>query len=195
MATILEKNKEMGLIKSAQNGDSDAFAVLYDAYISQIYNFVYYKTLHQETAEDISADVFVKAWRKLSQFKDGSFVAWLYTIARNSVIDHYRRHHEHQDIDDCWDLSDGTDFLGMIDQGLNLDKMKAALKSLKNEDREILIMRFWQELSFAEIAQLLDKKGGAVKMSCARALERLRSKIPLALFILLPKIINLWRNN
>jgi RNA polymerase sigma-70 factor, ECF subfamily len=195
MATILDTTKEMGFIKSAKNGNAEAFAALYDAYISQIYKFVYYKTMHQETAEDISADVFVKAWRKLSQFKDGSFVAWLYTIARHAVIDYYRRHHEHQDIDDCWDLKDDADFLAMIDQGLNLDKMKTALKSLKNEDREILIMRFWQELSFAEIAQLLDKKEGAVKMSCARALERLRSKMPLALFILLPKLINLWKIN
>lgn len=191
MATILNTTKERDFVKSAQNGDSDAFAVLYDAYISQIYNFIYYKTLHQETAEDISAEVFIKAWRKLAQFKDGSFVAWLYSIARHTVIDYYRRHHEHQDIDDCWDLTDGTDFLAMIDQGLNLDKVKSALKSLKSEDREILIMRFWQDLSFAEIAQRLDKKEGAVKMSCARALERLRSNMPLALFILLPKLINL----
>jgi RNA polymerase sigma-70 factor (ECF subfamily) len=195
MAKILDTTQELDFVRFAQNGDAEAFAALYDAYISQIYKFVYYKTLHQETAEDISAEVFIKAWRKLSQFKDGSFVAWLYTIARHAVIDYYRRHHEHQDIDDCWDLKDGTDFLGMIDQGLNLEKMKVALQSLRSEDREILIMRFWQELSFAEISQLLNKREGAVKMSCARALERLRAKMPLALFILLPKLINLWKIN
>jgi len=195
MATILDTTKEVDFIKSAQNGDSDAFAVLYDAYISQIYKFIYYKTLHQETAEDITADVFIKAWRKLSQFRDGSFIAWLYTIARNAVIDYYRRNREHKNIEDCWDLKDESDFLAMIDQGLNLEKMKAALKFLKSEDREILIMRFWQELSFVEIAERLNKKEGAVKMSCVRALERLRTKMPLALFILLPKLINLWKSN
>lgn len=182
MATILNTIKEIDFIKSAQKGNSEAFSVLYDAYISQIYNFVYYKTMHQETAEDISADVFIKTWQKLSQFKGGSFIAWLYTIARNTVIDHYRRHHDYQDIEDCWDLKDDNDFLEMIDQGLNLEKMKTALQSLKREDREVLMMRYWQELSFAEIAQRLDKKEGVVKMSCARALARLRSNMPLALY-------------
>lgn len=196
MATILNnKIKELELVKSAQNGNSEAFGFLYDAYISQIYNFIYYKTLQKEIAEDIAAEVFLKAWQKINQFKEGSFIAWLYTIARNKVIDYYRRYHDCKDINDCWDLKDSSDLISEVDLILDIDKLKKYLRLLKNEDRELLIMRFWQELSFAEIAERLGKTEGAVKMSCSRALDRLRSQTSLSLFILLPTLINLWKTN
>ena len=137
--------------------------------------------------------MFIKAWEKLPQFKEGSFAAWLYTIARNTVIDHYRREKSTVDIEDCWDLTDGSDFLANVDRGLNLEKVKAAMSELSSQEREILIMRFWQELSFQEIADQLGKKEGAIKMACGRALKSLKTKIPLTLFLLLPGIIQLCK--
>ncbi|MGE5425790.1 MAG: RNA polymerase sigma factor [Bacillota bacterium] len=192
MATILEDQSEAGIINAAKAGNSDAFGSLYDAYIKKIYNFVYYKTLNQENAEDITSTVFIKAWEKLSQFQDGNFGAWLYAIARNAVVDFYRREKPALDIEDCWDLSDGQDFLGSIDRVLEISKVKEAMSSLRVQEREILIMRFWQELSFQEIGERLGKNEGAVKMAASRALKALKTKIPFALFLLLPGILQLY---
>lgn len=193
MIKILDSKEERGYVISAKSGDAEAFACLYDTYIKQIYEFIFYKTMHQETAEDISSDVFLKAWKKIDQFKSGEFVAWLYTIARNAVIDYYRQNKDIKDVDDFWDLSDDQDILLETDKLIMIEKLKKIMSSFNNNDREILIMRFWQDLSFAEIAQLLDKEQGAVKMSCMRAIKKLQIKMPLALFIILPIFINIWK--
>jgi len=109
------------------------------------------------------------------------------------VSDYYRHENQHLNIDDCWDLSDKDDFLARIDQGLNLDKIKEAMKVLKNEEREILMMRFWLDLPFKEIAEQLEKKEGAVKMACGRALKNLKHNMPLVVFMLLPELINICK--
>lgn len=193
MATVLDTTTEADLIAAAKAGNAEAFGGLYDFYIKKIYDFIYYKTLNQEVAEDLASTTFVKAWRNLAQFKSGRLGAWLYTIARNTVSDYYRQRREHLDIDDCWDLSDGQDFLGNIDKDLHLERLREHFSTLRAQDREILIMRFWQDLSFAEIAERLEKNEGAVKMACSRALQNLKTKMPLAVFILLPELINICR--
>lgn len=193
MANILNKEQEAVLIAAAKDRNTEAFGSLYDAFVKKIYDFVYYKTLNKEAAEDIVSLVFTKAWQKIDQFKEGNFAAWLYKIARNTIVDHYRREKENLDIDDCWDLSDGHDFLAKVDTDLHLERLKEVFATLNSRERDILIMRFWQELSFAEIAERLDKKEGAVKMACGRALRNLQTKMPLAVFICLPAIINICK--
>ncbi len=193
MAIIFNKQQEQELLQAAKMGKQDAFASLYDAYAEKIYNFIYFKVLHQETAEDISTDTFLKAWEKLQQFKGDNFAAWLYTIARNKVTDYYRQKKDNYDIDDCWDLSDGQDLLAQVDTSLQFQNLQKALAHLNREDRELLIMRFWQDLSFAEIAEILGKKQGAVKMACGRAVKKLQTKLPLPIFIILPSLITLCK--
>ncbi|MDD3285779.1 MAG: RNA polymerase sigma factor [Patescibacteria group bacterium] len=193
MANILNKEQEAALIAATKERDTEAFGSLYDTFVKKIYDFVYYKTLNKEVAEDIVSLVFTKAWQKINQFKSGSFSAWLYTIARNAIVDYYRRDRKNVDIDDCWDLSDESDFLAKVDTNLHLEHLRAALADLNSRERDILIMRFWQDLSFAEIAERLDKKEGAVKMACGRALQALKIKMPLAVFILLPGLINICK--
>lgn len=177
----------------AQNGNSEAFGKLYDIYIKSIYDFVYYKTFNKETAEDITSLVFMKAWKNIAQFREESFVAWLYSIARNAVIDHYRRNRENLDIEDFWDIADQKDMLSQVDIDLKIGDIKKAMQSLSTTEREILIMRFWLDLSFKEIAERLNKNEGAVKMALSRTLNNLRSTIPLALIILAPGIINICK--
>lgn len=190
---IISKQQELDLALDTKAGNPESFGRLYDIYIKKIYDFIYYKTLNKEVAEDITSTVFTKAWDKIGQFKEGSFSAWLYMIARNAVTDYYRREKGHDDIDDCWDLADKTDFLADIDNGLNVDLIKEAMKSLKDQDREILIMRFWLDLSFSEIAERLNKKEGAVKVALGRTLKDLKNKIPLAMIIIWPEIINICK--
>lgn len=181
------------MINLAQAGDSQAFASVYDLYIGKIYNFIFYKTLHQPLAEDLTSQTFLKAWKNIKQFQGGSFSAWLYSIARNLVIDHFRAQKEFLNIDDCWDLQASDDIFKEVDDRLKIEKIKTAFSQLNSKEREILILRFWQDLSFKEIALILQKNEGAVKMSFGRAVNALKKEMPLELFILAPLILNLWK--
>ncbi|HTL39819.1 MAG TPA: sigma-70 family RNA polymerase sigma factor, partial [Methylomirabilota bacterium] len=78
-------------LKLAQNGNSSAFAEIYDYFSEKIYRFIYFRVGHKEVAEDILADTFVKAWQKINQINSPlALSAWLYQIARNNIIDYYR---------------------------------------------------------------------------------------------------------
>lgn len=181
------------MINLVQAGDSQAFASVYDLYIQKIYNFIFYKTLHQPLAEDLTSQTFLKAWKNIKQFQGGNFSAWLYSIARNLVIDHFRAQKEFLNIDDCWDLQASDDIFKEVDNRLKIEKIKTAFSQLNSKEREILILRFWQDLSFKEIALILQKNEGAVKMSFGRAVNALKKEMPLELFILTPLILNLWK--
>ena len=192
MAEILEENAAE-LASRAKNGDSQAFALIYDTFIKKIYDFVFYKTMHQQLAEDLTSQTFLKAWKNISQFKDGNFSAWLYTIARNIIIDHYRSQKETLAVEDFWDLKADSDVLGEADEHLKIEKLQQGLSRLKTSEREILMLRLWQDLPYKEIASLLNKNEGAAKMSFARAMESLKKEMPVELFILFPLVLNLWK--
>ena len=176
---------ELELIVLAQSGQSDAFGKLYDAYIKKIYNFIYYKTWHQETAEDITSQTFFKALNALKKFnpEKGSFSSWLYQIARNNISDHFRSLKPTTDIEDAWDLSDKTDILADTDTKLKLEKLRGGLSILTNEQREIVILRVWEGLSHKEIAEILDKNESTIKVSYSRAVAKIRKEIVIALVL------------
>lgn len=175
------------LIDKCKKGQNENFGLLYDRYIVKIYNFVYYKTQHKETAEDLVSSVFLKAVRKIGSFEPegGSFQAWLYQIARNTVIDHYRSKKYDKQIDDIWDMPAGGDTERDTDMKIRLEKIEKYLKRLKSEQRDIIIMKIWQDMSYQEIAAALGKSEASCKMMCSRALKQLRKEMPVELFLLL----------
>lgn len=191
MAIISPPQSDLDLVQRAQTGDGAAFGELYDIYIKPIYNFIFYKTLIKETAEDITSIVFTKAWQKIGQFKGESVAAWLYAISRNAVADYYRSEKNNLNIEDFWDLTNTDNFLEKIDSGLAIGEIKKAMSSLSVREREIIIMRFWLDMSFKEIAVSFGKQEGAVKMTLKRSLQTIKNKMPLALIILGPNIINI----
>lgn len=179
------KEKEIESIKACQSGDLSKFSYLYDTYIDKVYQFVYYRVQHKETAEDITSRVFMKSLDKIKSFKidKGTFQAWIYQIARNSVIDHYRTAKNDIDITNIWDLASDEDVSRDIDVKDKLSQVDQYLSELKSEQREILIMRVWQGMSHKEIAQVLDKSEASCKMIFSRTINKLREEMPLALFI------------
>jgi len=182
---MLDSVSELKLALLAKSGDQAAFGVLYNEHIRKIYDFIYFKTLNKEVAEDLTSQVFLKALKHISNFKSDNFSAWLYTIARNAVIDHYRSDKNYKNIEDCWDLADWGDLEADADIELLMVKVRAAMKKLSASDRELLTIRIWSDMSFKDISFSLGKKEPAVKMAFARALERLRDEIsPLTLFII-----------
>lgn len=169
------------------SGDASAFALLYDEYVQKIYRYVYYRTHHKETAEDLTSLIFMKAFEELQRFdvKKGSFSAWIYRIARNAVIDHYRSTRSSTPLEDVWDaLRDKQDLPRDLDLQAKLKDVEAALASLPAAQREILLLRLWDGYSYKEIADMLGKGEDACKMSASRALKALRETLPLAVFLL-----------
>lgn len=177
---------EQILVEDCQQGNSEAFASLYDKYVKKIYNFVYYKTFHKETAEDITSTVFFKALRSINQFRpDYSFSSWLYTIARNAVTDHFRTNKQLSNIDDIWDLGVEIDFQKEFDVSEQLKNVKEYLHTLPQIQREIIIMRVWQGLSYREISEILGKTEQNCKVIFSRSIKVLRQKIPIAALLFL----------
>jgi len=161
------------------------FAALYDQCVRPIFNFIYYKTLHKETAEDLTAETFLKAFKKFDTFDErkGKFSTWLYQIARNTVIDFYKLKKNYLNIDDIWDLSDDKDILQDIENIQRLEKVKSYLKKLDKDQREIIILRVWNDLPYKEIALILGRNEADCRMLFSRAIKQLRDQMPLLLLL------------
>ncbi|MBI5404614.1 MAG: sigma-70 family RNA polymerase sigma factor [Candidatus Kerfeldbacteria bacterium] len=164
------------LVSEVAAGKTDSFGKLYDAYVDRIYAFLWFRTRHTETAEDLTSTVFLKAFDRLKQFSGGSFRAWLYTIARTTLIDHYRTHHPTDDVDGL-EIGTADDHDARIDRQLQLEKIHLALRQLSAEQRRVVTMRVWDDLPHAEIAQILGQTEAAVKMTFSRSVQKLKDLI------------------
>jgi RNA polymerase sigma-70 factor, ECF subfamily len=182
---MLNQEEELNLALCAKTGNSDAFSELYNGNIKKIYDFVYFKTLNKELAEDLTSQVFLKVLKNIKHFKSDNFAAWLYTITRYTIIDYYRSNKDTKNIDDCWDLADPVNLTDSVNDNLQLEKIRQAMKFLSASDRELLIMRLWLDLPFKEIANILNKKEGTVKVSFGRVINRLRQNVTPSLFLLI----------
>jgi len=177
------------LAERSGNGDGGAFAELYDRYAGRIYAYHYYRTFRREWAEDLTSQTFMKALEGLRGFKParGSFSAWLYGIARNCLIDHARVLGRTVSLDaapaDAWDLPDGADVPGEIAERDAWERLKPHLMALEADTRELIILRVWDGLPFAEIARLTGRKESACKMAYSRAIAALRDAMPMAVFV------------
>lgn len=167
--------------------NTENFSQLYDKYVKKIFNFIYYKTHHKETAEDLTSETFIKALTKISGFNEskGAFSTWLYQIARNTVIDFYRTKKNNLNIDDIWDLANEEDIVRDLDTKQKLTEVKKYLKILKSEQREILILRVWEGMSYREISEAVGKSEASCKMAFSRTIQKLRAEMPLSVFLAL----------
>lgn len=176
---------ENEVIRKCQAGDWSEFGQLYNLYVKKIYGFIYIKTMHREIAEDLTSATFLKAVEKIGSFDaDTNFSAWLYAIARNGVIDHYRTQKQNLDIDDFWDLDSGDDFAESFANLETLQKVKSYLKTLSAEQRELVLMRVWGSMSFKEIAAATGKSEGSLKMAISRILKEMKKEDFMNLIIL-----------
>ncbi len=163
--------------------DKDAFIKAYDKYLEHIYRFVYFKVGSREEAEDLTSYIFLKTWDYIqnNQLKDHKTLkALLYKVARNAVIDHYRKQKPLADasIDDenlARTLVD--DKQDMHKQVMISDEYEAItlkLKELKDEYREAIILRYVNEMSIGEVAEALGKNKGNTRVLIYRALNALK---------------------
>lgn len=160
----------------------EAFAELYDRYISKIYRFVYLKLSNQEDAEDTTSEVFLKAWNYLIDPVNAnvqSFSGLIYRMARNAVIDVYRKRANRQEfaLVLAEELPADSSSLDLIHAQHELEDILKKLKTLKTEYQEVIVLRYIDELSIAEIADILGKKQTAVRVTLHRALGILKQMI------------------
>jgi RNA polymerase sigma-70 factor, ECF subfamily len=172
---------ERQLVLQAQDGNSEAFGQLYDAYMERIYRFVYFRVEDQQTAEDITSQVFLKAWSNLDrfQFSRTPYLAWLYTIAHNAVIDHYRTRKVTTALDDV-QLSqpDHSELVeNEIDLTVEMKSVKTALQSLTDDQQKVLTLKFIEGMSNNEIARHLGKREGAIRALQMRGLQALAKQL------------------
>ncbi len=174
----LEMLDDLDYVRRCQSGEAEAFGVLYDRYGDKIYRFIYYKTFHKETADDLVSEVFLRALEKLATFDEtrGHFSTWLYQIARNRVIDYYRTYRPSEAIEDCFDLGADERIPETLDAIQDLEAVTAYLDKLTNRQREIIILRIWEDKSYKEIAEIVGGTEDSVKMVFSRSIRNLREQ-------------------
>lgn len=162
-------------------------AGFYDRYLSDVYNYHFYRTLHCETAEDLTSLTFLKVVENFASFDErkASGKTWVLVIARNTLYDYFRRRKVEVDLDASWDLSDGNQAAELMNLRGDLEELKKQLAKLSPAEQEIIIFRIWDGLSHAEIATILEKSEPACKMAFSRALKKLQEKMPAALALML----------
>ncbi len=161
-------------------GDAEAFGQLYDRYCDQIYRFAYRRLRDREAAEDATADVFFKALRAIGSYKPqvAPFSAWLYRIASNAVTDHLRARRPSNSLDTAMETPDRSD--PVDEQAINrleADRVWLAVDRLTDAQRTAIILRLGHDLPIAEIAALMDRSEGAVKLLLNRGLNAVRTHL------------------
>jgi RNA polymerase sigma-70 factor (ECF subfamily) len=165
--------------------DRDAFAQLYNLYISDIYRFIAFKVPTSHDAEELTSDVFLKVWEHLTNSDKSAvrgFRAFLYQTARNTVIDWYRKKsttNEHATEMHQLQLPDDSlhTLAEQTDTKLAIEQLTVLMDKMKSEYKEILMLKYIEELSTAEIATVLDKKKTNVRVTLHRATKTLQDLI------------------
>ena len=166
-------NEKKILYQLRTNPNPEDFAVLYDTYVKQIYRFVYFKVASSDEAEDITSEVFLKAWRYVQAKKDiNSFRGLLYRMARNAIIDLYRVRSNKPEVIITAEIEPGDSGAWQANVELQIESAKVvlALKKLKQEYQEVITLRYVEELEVAEICEIIGKGSIAVRVTLHRAL-------------------------
>lgn len=178
------KTHEKLLLLRLKKKDPEAFSQIYDLYITPIYRFIYFKVSSRQDAEDLTSEVFLKIWQYITETEEEieNLRALLYRSARNLVIDFYRRNAKRDLVHDPEVLNAVVDerqqsFLSKIDNQFELKNIEVVLRKMKDEYREVVILRFIEDMSISEIAKVLDKSKGSVRVILHRALKVVRQSL------------------
>ncbi|HEX7744883.1 MAG TPA: ECF subfamily RNA polymerase sigma factor, BldN family [Micromonosporaceae bacterium] len=175
------------LVERAKAGDAEAFGLIYDRYVDTVFRFVYFRVGNRQLAEDLTSETFLRALRRLSSFtwQGRDLGAWLVTIARNLVADHFKsgRYRLEVTTGDVLDAEredrgpEGSPEAAVVDHITNVTLL-TAVKQLNPEQQECIVLRFLQGFSVAETAHAMGKNEGAIKALQYRAVRALHRLLP-----------------
>ena len=168
---------EQGLVRQAQQGDKDAFAELYEAYFDKIYRYVVLKISNKAEAEDMTQQVFLKAYQSIGSFKwkGVPFSAWLFRIAHNQMVDFVRKQSKRPTVqlEESMVASDDNP-LRTVERRFDIERLRLATQQLTAAQQEVISLRFAGGLAIAEVARTMGKSEGAIKALQHSAVAALR---------------------
>lgn len=172
----------ISLIERSKQGDEEAFGQLYDCYAQRIFRYVRIKVQNREEAQDILQEVFTKAFLGLRSLdlQGLNFTAWLYRVTSNTINDHFRKRYaqpEPLEINESIDVQDKTSLLEEVSVGSDLEIVRASFKKLSPVYRQVLELRFFQDLTLDEVAMAMNKSNLAVRILQHRALKKVQGII------------------
>lgn len=164
------------LISQAQRGEKDAFGEIYKLFLKRIFRFIYFSVHDREVAADLTQNTFLRAWRAIQTFSlaKGSFQAFLFTIARNLAID-WQRKKKPLPLEKIGEYEASDNLEENFERREKSQLVRQVLDKLGERDKQIIILRYFEELTFFEIAKILGKKEGAVRVRVHRVLKKLKS--------------------
>jgi RNA polymerase sigma-70 factor (ECF subfamily) len=175
------------LVERAQAGEAEAFGLIYDRYVDTVFRFIYFRVGNRQLAEDLTSDTFLRALKRIGSFtwQGRDLGAWLVTIARNLVADHFKsgRYRLEVTTGDVLDADredrgpEGSPEAAVVDHITNV-ALLTAVKQLNPEQQECIVLRFLQGFSVAETAQAMGKNEGAIKALQYRAVRALARLLP-----------------
>ncbi len=170
------------LIKNAAIGDNEAFGILYERYVRRIYNYIYYRTGNVNEAEDLTARVFQRSFRHIEKYDDRGvpFSAWLYRIAHNLVANWYRDRSRKKEVvlEDNIQSNFHYDFPERaLERNQENEKLIVALRRLPPERQQLIILKFVEGMSNADIGVIMRRSEGAIKSLYHRTLDSVRKEV------------------
>ena len=171
---------ERELVERAIRKEADAFGELYDMHVVRVYRHIYYLVGRASEAEDITAQAFLQAWEAIERYQDrgAPFVSWLLRIAHNLAISHLRSRRDGTQLHDgLVDGDDQRDPQRVAERQADEERVRRALLQLGNEQRQVIILRFVEDLEYREVAAIIGKSVAAVRVIQHRALCALRKQM------------------
>lgn len=171
--------KEKYLLLKAKNKDAESYSQVYDLFAERIYRFIFFKVSREEDAQDLTSEVFLKVWQHIVDGQEiKNLNAFFYKVARNLVIDHYRKASQRdiglEQVDEMKLQNEMNDLIKEVENKIQVAKIEDKLAELKDEYREIIVLRYIEGLSINEISEITEKKKGAVRVILYRALNTLK---------------------
>lgn len=174
------KGEIEALVRRVQNGDKEAFGTLYDILVDSLYRYIYFR-VKKDDVDDVIANVFLRAWENIKSYKpqkNKSFSSWIFRIAHNLIVDYYRKEKDFDFLD--LNLPDETRKHNPIkntERAFDKQILWKAMSSIRKVYQDILICKFINGLSNEEIADVLNKSEGSVRILQFRALKALKNEL------------------
>ena len=176
---MITQQKEKDILKKIKKGDNESFGELYDIYITRIYRFIRLKVDSQENAQDLTSEAFLKMWKYFQEKRiRQSFQALLYKIARNLIIDFYRNRAIREitikdELEEFSKIEDDRRTDDLVLKKEEIREVKNALVRIKSNYQDVIVWYYIDDLSISEIAEILNKKEGTVRVLIHRAVKSL----------------------
>jgi RNA polymerase sigma-70 factor (ECF subfamily) len=167
------------LVREAQKGNTKAFGEIYDIYYPKIHKYVFYK-VSEDHVDDVVSTIFIKSWSKLNKYRKQkcAFSAWLFRIAHNTIVDHYRTNKEFYELEER--IADDNQAMNperLTDISLTGKRVHRALRDLGEKYQEVILLKYMNEMSNPNIANVMKVSESNVRTLQHRALKQLRSII------------------